>query len=165
MEELRHSYSRLCKERGAEPQETVLQQLQELPWGRLDLATQSLTVDTCRALGALLQEEALLTELILSDCMLSEEGGHPEGRQGPGQPLPHQSWGWGPALPLRAAWTCFVRPGLPHVVHVAWRPPAQSSSVPSDFVLVGFPLCLYAVKASHSVLGSRGQFLFAAEKS
>ncbi|XP_039082353.1 leucine-rich repeat-containing protein 45 isoform X2 [Hyaena hyaena] len=74
MEEFRHSYSRLCKERGAEPQETVLQQLQELPWGRLDLATQSLTVDTCRALGALLQKEALLTELILSDCMLSEEG-------------------------------------------------------------------------------------------
>jgi len=74
MEEFRHSYSRLCKESGAEPQETVLQQLQELPRGRLDLATQSLTVDTCRALGKLLQKEALLTELILSDCMLSEEG-------------------------------------------------------------------------------------------
>ncbi|XP_034496379.1 leucine-rich repeat-containing protein 45 isoform X6 [Ailuropoda melanoleuca] len=74
MEEFRHSYRRLCKESGAEPQETVLQQLQELPRGRLDLATQSLTVDTCRALGKLLQKEALLTELILSDCMLSEEG-------------------------------------------------------------------------------------------
>ncbi|XP_030894794.1 leucine-rich repeat-containing protein 45 isoform X3 [Leptonychotes weddellii] len=74
MEEFRHSYSRLCKESGAEPQETVLQQLQELPRGRLDLATHSLTVDTCRALGKLLQKEALLTELILSDCMLSEEG-------------------------------------------------------------------------------------------
>ncbi|XP_026908292.2 leucine-rich repeat-containing protein 45 isoform X1 [Acinonyx jubatus] len=74
MEEFRHSYSRLCKESGAEPQETVLQQLQGLPRGRLDLATQSLTMDTCRALGELLQKEALLTELILSDCMLSEEG-------------------------------------------------------------------------------------------
>ncbi|XP_049491407.1 leucine-rich repeat-containing protein 45 isoform X2 [Panthera uncia] len=74
MEEFRHSYSRLCKESGAEPQETVLQQLQGLPRGRLDLATQSLTVDTCRALGELLQKETLLTELILSDCMLSEEG-------------------------------------------------------------------------------------------
>uniref|UniRef100_A0A452SHU0 Leucine rich repeat containing 45 n=1 Tax=Ursus americanus TaxID=9643 RepID=A0A452SHU0_URSAM len=74
MEEFRHSYRRLCKESGAEPQETVLQQLQELPRGRLDLATQSLTVETCRALGKLLQKEALLTELILSDCMLSEEG-------------------------------------------------------------------------------------------
>ncbi|XP_058417900.1 leucine-rich repeat-containing protein 45 isoform X2 [Diceros bicornis minor] len=74
MEELWRSYSRLCKESGAEPQETVLQQLHELPRGRLDLATQSLTVDTCRALGKLLQKEALLTQLVLSDCMLSEEG-------------------------------------------------------------------------------------------
>lgn len=76
MEELRRSYSRLCKEGGAEPQEAVLQQLHQLPRGRLDLATQSLTVDTCRALGKLLQKETLLTELVLSDCMLSEEGGH-----------------------------------------------------------------------------------------
>ncbi|KAM5216946.1 leucine-rich repeat-containing protein 45 isoform 4-T4 [Hipposideros larvatus] len=74
MEEVRRSYSRLCKESGAEPQETVLQRLQELPRGRLDLATQSLTADTCRALGKLLQKEALVTELVLSDCMLSEEG-------------------------------------------------------------------------------------------
>ncbi|XP_047561844.1 leucine-rich repeat-containing protein 45 isoform X2 [Lutra lutra] len=74
MEEFRHCYSRLCRESGAEPQDTVLQKLQEPPRGRLDLATQSLTVDTCRALGKLLQKEALLTELILSDCMLSEEG-------------------------------------------------------------------------------------------
>uniref|UniRef100_A0A8C2RWP3 Leucine rich repeat containing 45 n=1 Tax=Capra hircus TaxID=9925 RepID=A0A8C2RWP3_CAPHI len=74
MEEFRRAYSRLCKESGTEPQETVLQQLHQLPQGRLDLATQSLTVDTCRALGRLLQKESLLTELILSDCMLSEEG-------------------------------------------------------------------------------------------
>lgn len=74
MEEFRRAYSRLCKESGTEPQETVLQQLHQLPQGRLDLATQSLTVDTCRALGKLLQKESLLTELILSDCMLSEEG-------------------------------------------------------------------------------------------
>ncbi|XP_069339112.1 leucine-rich repeat-containing protein 45 isoform X1 [Eulemur rufifrons] len=74
MEEFRRSYSRLCKESGAEPQEAVLQQLHQLTRGRLDLATQSLTVDTCRALGKLLQTEALLRELVLSDCMLSEEG-------------------------------------------------------------------------------------------
>lgn len=74
MEEVRRSYSRLCKESGAEPQETVLQRLHELPRGRLDLATQSLTADTCAALGKLLQKEAFVTELILSDCMLSEEG-------------------------------------------------------------------------------------------
>ncbi|XP_057570036.1 leucine-rich repeat-containing protein 45 isoform X2 [Hippopotamus amphibius kiboko] len=74
MEEFRRAYSRLCKESGAEPQETVLQQLHQLAQGRLDLATQSLTVDTCRALGKLLPKETLLTELVLSDCMLSEEG-------------------------------------------------------------------------------------------
>ncbi|XP_032097151.1 leucine-rich repeat-containing protein 45 isoform X3 [Sapajus apella] len=74
MEEFRRSYSRLCKESGAEPQEAVLQQLHQLPRGRLDLATQSLTVDTCRALGKLLPRETLCTELVLSDCMLSEEG-------------------------------------------------------------------------------------------
>lgn len=74
MEEFLRSYSRLCRERGAEPQETVLQRLHELPRGRLDLAAQSLTLDTCRALGALLPREAQLTELVLSDCMLSEEG-------------------------------------------------------------------------------------------
>uniref|UniRef100_A0A8C5JYX2 Leucine rich repeat containing 45 n=1 Tax=Jaculus jaculus TaxID=51337 RepID=A0A8C5JYX2_JACJA len=73
MEEFRRSYSRLCKESGAEPQDAVLQQLQHLR-GRLDLATQTLTVDTCRALGKLLQHQTLFTELILSDCMLSEEG-------------------------------------------------------------------------------------------
>ncbi|KAM5309033.1 leucine-rich repeat-containing protein 45 isoform 3-T3 [Glossophaga mutica] len=74
MEELPRSYSRLCRESGAEPQEAVLQQLRAAPRGRLDLATQSLTLDTCRALGELLQKEAQLTELVLSDCMLSEEG-------------------------------------------------------------------------------------------
>ncbi|XP_041580758.1 leucine-rich repeat-containing protein 45 isoform X2 [Vulpes lagopus] len=74
MQQLRLAYSRLCKEGGAEPQEAVLQRLQELPRGRLDLAAQSLTVDTCRALGKLLPKDALLTEVVLSDCMLSEEG-------------------------------------------------------------------------------------------
>ncbi|XP_036924385.1 leucine-rich repeat-containing protein 45 isoform X1 [Sturnira hondurensis] len=74
MDELPRSYSRLCKESGTEPQEAVLQQLHAAPRGRLDLATQSLTLDTCRALGELLQKEAQLTELVLSDCMLSEEG-------------------------------------------------------------------------------------------
>uniref|UniRef100_A0A8D1BX18 Leucine rich repeat containing 45 n=1 Tax=Sus scrofa TaxID=9823 RepID=A0A8D1BX18_PIG len=74
MEELQRAYSRLCKESGAEPQEAVLQRLHGLLRGRLDLATQSLTLDTCRALGKLLQKEALLTELVLSDCMLSDEG-------------------------------------------------------------------------------------------
>lgn len=104
MEEVRRSYSRLCKESGAEPQETVLQRLHELPRGRLDLATQSLTADTCAALGKLLQKEAFVTELILSDCMLSEEGGH-HGRLGPGSPDNLIA-----ALCLRAAFPGFVCP-------------------------------------------------------
>eukprot|EP00072_Mus_musculus_P053570 XP_006533200.1 PREDICTED: leucine-rich repeat-containing protein 45 isoform X2 [Mus musculus] len=74
MEEFRRSYNRLCEESGAEPQEAVLQQLHQLPKGGLDLTTQSLTVETCRALGKLLHKETLLKELVLSDCMLSEEG-------------------------------------------------------------------------------------------
>ncbi|XP_037666592.1 leucine-rich repeat-containing protein 45 [Choloepus didactylus] len=74
MEDFRRSYSRLCRESGAEPQEAVLQRLLEQRRGRLDLAAQSLTVDSCGALGRLLRTEALFTELVLSDCMLSSEG-------------------------------------------------------------------------------------------
>ncbi|XP_004639523.2 leucine-rich repeat-containing protein 45 [Octodon degus] len=74
MEELRRSYSRLCKESGAEPQEVVLRQLHQPPQSRLDLSGHSLTVDTCKALGKLLQNQTVWTELVLSDCMLSEEG-------------------------------------------------------------------------------------------
>ncbi|CAM5096793.1 unnamed protein product [Natator depressus] len=78
MEEFRKAYVQLCKESGAQPQETVLQQLHELREGpgqsRLDFATQSLSVDTCRVLGKLLQDEILFTEIMLSDCMLNEEG-------------------------------------------------------------------------------------------
>ncbi|XP_004709277.1 leucine-rich repeat-containing protein 45 [Echinops telfairi] len=74
MEEFRRAYSRLCQERGAEPQEAVLRQLQEPRRGQLDLATQTLATDTCEALGQLLQSQTLFTELVLRDCMLSEEG-------------------------------------------------------------------------------------------
>ncbi|XP_074080953.1 leucine-rich repeat-containing protein 45 [Macrotis lagotis] len=78
MEEFRRSYSRLCKDSGAEPQEAVLKQLHDLREGhhksRLDLATQSLSVDTCGALGKLLQNDILFSVVLLSDCMMSEEG-------------------------------------------------------------------------------------------
>ncbi|XP_007957755.1 leucine-rich repeat-containing protein 45 [Orycteropus afer afer] len=74
MEEFRRAYSRLCREHGAEPQEAVLRQLQEPHRGRLDLAARSLTADTCGALGRLLPSQALFTELVLRDCMLSEAG-------------------------------------------------------------------------------------------
>ncbi|XP_043855642.1 leucine-rich repeat-containing protein 45 isoform X2 [Dromiciops gliroides] len=78
MEEFRRSYSRLCKDNGAEPQEAVLKQLHDLREGhrksKLDLATQSLSVDTCGALGKLLQNDILFSVVLLSDCMMSEEG-------------------------------------------------------------------------------------------
>uniref|UniRef100_F6TQY0 Leucine rich repeat containing 45 n=1 Tax=Ornithorhynchus anatinus TaxID=9258 RepID=F6TQY0_ORNAN len=73
MEEPSRSYARLCKESGAEPQEAVLRQLDD-GRGRLNLATQSLSVATCEALGRLLRHEVPIAEISLSDCMLSEEG-------------------------------------------------------------------------------------------
>uniref|UniRef100_A0A670XXD5 Leucine rich repeat containing 45 n=1 Tax=Pseudonaja textilis TaxID=8673 RepID=A0A670XXD5_PSETE len=76
MDAFRQSYTRLCKENGAEPQESILPHLEEATGrNRLDLATQSLSVDSCGILGKLLQDDLQFTELILSDCMLSEEGG------------------------------------------------------------------------------------------
>nr|XP_056715431.1 leucine-rich repeat-containing protein 45 [Euleptes europaea] len=75
MDDFRRSFTRLCKESGAEPQESVLQLLQEAKGrSRLDFAAQSLSVDTCGALGKLLQDELQFTDIVLSDCMLSEEG-------------------------------------------------------------------------------------------
>uniref|UniRef100_A0AAR2M538 Leucine rich repeat containing 45 n=1 Tax=Pygocentrus nattereri TaxID=42514 RepID=A0AAR2M538_PYGNA len=75
MEDFRRAYLRLCKEAGLEPQESVLVQLQAVTGGtRLDLSGQSLTVESCAVLGRTLQKDTLFTELVLQDCMLSEEG-------------------------------------------------------------------------------------------
>ncbi|KAJ7984793.1 hypothetical protein DPEC_G00358460 [Dallia pectoralis] len=78
MESFRRTYLRLCKEGGVEPQESVLAQLQDArgatSGSRLDLSGQSLSVDTCGVLGRVLDKDTLFTELILSDCMLTEEG-------------------------------------------------------------------------------------------
>lgn len=154
MEEFRRSYSRLCKESGAEPQESVLQRLQELPPGRLDLATQSLTVDTCRALGKLLQNEALLTELVLSDCMLSEEGGHP-GLAGGAPALQPQS-GVG-VKPFEVASPCPVHPG-------AGPPTSPDDSVLPLWEVRPPALCLEQAIESLLKPRSREQFLFVTEK-
>ncbi|XP_049669386.1 leucine-rich repeat-containing protein 45 isoform X2 [Accipiter gentilis] len=74
MEEFRRAYARLC----AAPQEAVLRRLRELGGapgrGRLDLAAQSLSLETCGALGRLLPGAAPFAELALGDCGLSEEG-------------------------------------------------------------------------------------------
>uniref|UniRef100_A0A6Q2XK18 Leucine rich repeat containing 45 n=1 Tax=Esox lucius TaxID=8010 RepID=A0A6Q2XK18_ESOLU len=78
MENFRRTYLRLCKEGGVEPQESVLAQLQEArgatAGSRLDLSGQSLSVDTCAVLGRVFDKDTLFTELMLSDCMLTEEG-------------------------------------------------------------------------------------------
>lgn len=78
MDDFRRTYQRLCKEAGVEPQESVLAQLQDVraaAFGtKLDLSGQNLTVETCSMLGKTLQKDTVFTELLLSDCMLSEEG-------------------------------------------------------------------------------------------
>uniref|UniRef100_A0A8C2K6Z2 Leucine rich repeat containing 45 n=1 Tax=Cyprinus carpio TaxID=7962 RepID=A0A8C2K6Z2_CYPCA len=78
MEDFRRSYLRLCKEGGIDAQESVLAQLHDARTVtgscRLDLRGQSITVDTCSVLGRVLQSDAVFTEVLLSDCMLSEEG-------------------------------------------------------------------------------------------
>ncbi|KAK1794296.1 hypothetical protein P4O66_011188, partial [Electrophorus voltai] len=77
MEDFRRTYLRLCKEAGTEPQESLLAQLYETraaaSGARLDLTGQSLMVESCCVLGRALQKDILFTELVLSDCMLSEE--------------------------------------------------------------------------------------------
>ena len=84
MEDFRRTFMRVCKEVGVEPAESVLARLlQERRGGdggsggggaRLDLSGQSLSADTCLALGRVFQNDSVFTEVLLSDCMLSEEG-------------------------------------------------------------------------------------------
>ncbi|KAJ7422747.1 Leucine-rich repeat-containing protein 45 [Pitangus sulphuratus] len=75
MERFRREYARLCAAAGAAPQEAVLRRLRE-PGGaraRLDLTAQSLSLQTCGALGRLLPGAAPFAALALGDCGLSEE--------------------------------------------------------------------------------------------
>ena len=80
MEDFRRTVLRLCKESGVEPQESVLTHLHEARGmagtgsTRLDLGGHSLSTDTCAVLGKALSNDTALTEVVLSDCMLSEEG-------------------------------------------------------------------------------------------
>uniref|UniRef100_A0A4W3JZ14 Leucine rich repeat containing 45 n=1 Tax=Callorhinchus milii TaxID=7868 RepID=A0A4W3JZ14_CALMI len=78
MDDLKRGYLRLCKESNIEPQESVLNQMHNVrdgsPMPRLDLATQSLSVDTCAVLGKVLLNDGVFTEIMLCDCMLNEEG-------------------------------------------------------------------------------------------
>ncbi|XP_020773844.1 leucine-rich repeat-containing protein 45 [Boleophthalmus pectinirostris] len=72
MGDMKSTYLSLCRESGVEPQEGVLSQLQRGP--RLDLSAHSLSADTCSVLSRTLHKNHSVTELLLSDCMLSEEG-------------------------------------------------------------------------------------------
>ncbi|XP_070783024.1 leucine-rich repeat-containing protein 45 [Enoplosus armatus] len=77
MEDFRRTYLGLCKEEGVEPQESVVAQLREgraAQGSRLDLSGQSLSADTCSVLARAFQKDTVFTEVLLSDCMLSEEG-------------------------------------------------------------------------------------------
>lgn len=76
MEQFGQEYARLCAAAGAAPQEAVLRRLREpdAARGRLDLAAQSLSLQTCSALARLLPGAAPLAALALGDCGLSEEG-------------------------------------------------------------------------------------------
>ncbi|XP_029383458.1 leucine-rich repeat-containing protein 45 isoform X1 [Echeneis naucrates] len=77
MEDFWKTYLRMCEEGGVEPQESVVVHLQETTAGqcsRLDLSGQSLSVETCSVLARAFQKETIFTEVLLSDCMLSEEG-------------------------------------------------------------------------------------------
>lgn len=78
MEDFRLTFLRLCEEAGVEPQESIVAQLQgsssTTRAGRLDLSGHSLSSETCSVLGRAFQQNLLFTEVLLSDCMLSEEG-------------------------------------------------------------------------------------------
>ncbi|XP_078257239.1 leucine-rich repeat-containing protein 45 [Rhinoraja longicauda] len=78
MEDFKRTYLRLCKECCIEPLDCILNQLNETCDGnvkkRLDLSTQSLSVDTCAVLGKVLMNDIVFTEIMLCDCMMNEEG-------------------------------------------------------------------------------------------
>lgn len=77
MEEVKQVYIRLCQEKGADPQDVVLKELQGMKEssgkGKLDLSTQNLSMESCQVLGLLLQNDVTFSHVILSDCMLSED--------------------------------------------------------------------------------------------
>ncbi|XP_066444056.1 leucine-rich repeat-containing protein 45 [Eleutherodactylus coqui] len=78
MDELKRLYIKLCQEKGSDPQEAVLKELQRgkesSGKGRLDLSTHNLSVESCQVLGLLLQNDITSSHVALSDCMLSEAG-------------------------------------------------------------------------------------------
>ncbi|NP_001184030.1 leucine-rich repeat-containing protein 45 isoform 1 [Xenopus tropicalis] len=78
MDEFKRLYVFMCQERGSEPQESVLSQMKEIREStkrrQLDLSTQSISQESCQVLGILLQNDVTFTQVLLSDCMISEDG-------------------------------------------------------------------------------------------
>ncbi|KAM9774343.1 leucine-rich repeat-containing protein 45 isoform X1 [Syngnathus typhle] len=74
MEDFKQTYLGLCKERGVEPQESVMVKLLECKSSRLDVSGLSLSGDTCALLGRAFQKDTFFTEVSLSDCMVGDEG-------------------------------------------------------------------------------------------
>ncbi|XP_069608570.1 leucine-rich repeat-containing protein 45 [Ranitomeya imitator] len=78
MDELKRLYIMLCQEKGAQPQDAILKELQKMKescgQGKLDFSTQNLSMESCQVLGLLLQDDVTFSHVLLSDCMLSEDG-------------------------------------------------------------------------------------------
>ncbi|XP_075702917.1 leucine-rich repeat-containing protein 45 [Rhinoderma darwinii] len=78
MDELKRLYIRLCQEKGSDPQDGVLKELQGMRESsgkeKLDLSTQNISIESCQVLGLLLQNDVTFSHVVLSDCMLSEDG-------------------------------------------------------------------------------------------
>ncbi|XP_077107524.1 leucine-rich repeat-containing protein 45 [Ranitomeya variabilis] len=78
MDEMKRLYMMLCQEKGAQPQDAILKELQKMKescgQGKLDFSTQNLSMESCQVLGLLLQNDVTFSHVLLSDCMLSEDG-------------------------------------------------------------------------------------------
>ncbi|XP_078484908.1 leucine-rich repeat-containing protein 45-like [Ciona intestinalis] len=77
MDETFTLFVRLCKEHGIIAQESIINRLRELSHGSetvLDLSNHTLTIETCAVLGKVIAHDLAITSVLLSDCMLDEEG-------------------------------------------------------------------------------------------
>ena len=79
MDEFKTLFLRLCKEHSIDPQESVVNKIQEFCSnksnnGVLDLSNHTLTLATCDVLSKVLAYDLAFTAVKLSDCMLSDEG-------------------------------------------------------------------------------------------
>lgn len=81
MGDFKSLFLNICKENYVEPQESVLHRIQALFLSSesqssvaLDLSGETLTIGTCSVLGKALAHDLGFTALVLSDCMLNEEG-------------------------------------------------------------------------------------------